>query len=86
MSLSELMIDIPAEHEANAFGGFDACVKKLGRRGTFHHIDCKRRKYEDCRRKYGCGKTHRVLTQLLNYHGVEILLRNRMWIMQFHCF
>lgn len=34
MSLSELMIDIPAEHEANVFGQFDAYVKKLER--TFH--------------------------------------------------
>ena len=34
MSLSELMIDIPAEHEMNVFGQFDAYVKKLER--TFH--------------------------------------------------
>ena len=34
MSLSELMIDIPAEHEANVFGQFDTYVKKLER--TFH--------------------------------------------------
>ena len=34
MSLSELMIDIPAEHEANVFGQFDAYAKKLER--TFH--------------------------------------------------
>lgn len=27
MSLSELMIDIPAEHERNVFGQFDAYVK-----------------------------------------------------------
>ena len=28
MSLSELMIDIPAEHERNVFGQFDAYDKK----------------------------------------------------------
>ena len=28
MSLAELMIDIPAEHEANVFGQFDAYAKK----------------------------------------------------------
>lgn len=31
MSLSELMIDIPAEHERNIFGQFDAYVKKIER-------------------------------------------------------
>ena len=34
MSLSELMIEIPAEYEANVFGQFDVNVKKLER--TFH--------------------------------------------------
>ena len=34
MSLSELMIEIPAEYEANVFGQFDVYVKKLER--TFH--------------------------------------------------
>ena len=34
MSLSELMIEIPAEYEANIFGQFDVYVKKLER--TFH--------------------------------------------------
>ncbi|HJA68091.1 phosphate starvation-inducible protein PhoH [Lachnoclostridium sp. An169] len=34
MSLSELMIDIPAEHEANVFGQFDSYAKKIER--TFH--------------------------------------------------
>lgn len=34
MSLSELMIDIPAGHEKNVFGQFDAYAKKLER--TFH--------------------------------------------------
>ncbi len=34
MSLAELMIDIPAEHEKNVFGQFDAYAKKLER--TFH--------------------------------------------------
>lgn len=34
MSLAELMIEIPAEHEANVFGQFDAYAKKIER--TFH--------------------------------------------------
>ncbi len=34
MSLSELMIDIPTEHERNIFGQFDAYAKKIER--TFH--------------------------------------------------
>ena len=34
MSLSELIIEIPAEYEANVFGQFDVYVKKLER--TFH--------------------------------------------------
>ena len=86
MSLSELMIDIPAEHEANVFGQFDAYAKKLER--TFHvTLIARDGRYEDCRRKYGCGKNAYVFSlSFWNYHGVEILLRNRMWIMQFHLF
>lgn len=34
MSLAELMMEIPAEHEKNVFGQFDAYAKKLER--TFH--------------------------------------------------
>lgn len=34
MSLTEIMIDIPAEHQANVFGQFDAYAKKIER--TFH--------------------------------------------------
>ena len=65
MSLSELMIDIPAEHEANVFGQFDAYAKKLER--TFH-------------------VTLIARDGSMKIVGVEILLRNRMWIMQFHLF
>ena len=64
MSLSELMIDIPAEHEANVFGQFDAYAKKLER--TFH-------------------VTLIARDGSMKIVG-EILLRNRMWIMQFHLF
>ena len=73
MSLSELMIDIPAEHEANVFGQFDAYAKKLER--TFHVTLIARD-----------GKRIVFSLSFWNYHGVEILLRNRMWIMQFHLF
>ena len=76
MSLSELMIDIPAEHEANVFGQFDAYAKKLER--TFHVTLIARD---------GSMKKRIVFSlSFWNYHGVEILLRNRMWIMQFHLF
>ena len=34
MSLSELIIDIPAEYEINVFGQFDTYIKKIER--TFH--------------------------------------------------
>ena len=65
MSLSELMIDIPAEHEANVFGQFDAYAKKLER--TFHvTLIARDGSMKIVGEKYGCGKkTHRVLTQLL---------------------
>ena len=85
MSLSELMIDIPAEHEANVFGQFDAYAKKLER--TFHvTLIARDGSMKIVGENTAAEKTHRVLTQLWNYHGVEILLRNRMWIMQFHLF
>ena len=80
MSLSELMIDIPAEHEANVFGQFDAYAKKLER--TFHvTLIARDGSMKIVGENTAAEKTHRVLTQLL-----EILLRNRMWIMQFHLF
>ena len=64
MSLSELMIDIPAEHEANVFGQFDTYVKKLER--TFHVTLISR----DGNTKIvgeanAAQKAQRVLTQLL---------------------
>ena len=80
MSLSELMIDIPAEHEANVFGQFDAYAKKLER--TFHvTLIARDGSMKIVGENTAAEKTHRVLTQLL-----ELLLRNRMWIMQFHLF
>ena len=80
MSLSELMIDIPAEHEANVFGQFDAYAKKLER--TFHvTLIARDGSMKIVGENTAAEKTHRVLT-----HGVEILLRSRMWIMQFHLF
>ena len=39
MSLSETMIEIPAEHEKNVFGQFDAYAKKL-ERDVSRHVDC----------------------------------------------
>ena len=64
MSLSELMIDIPAEHEANVFGQFDVYAKKLER--TFHVTLIAR---DGATKIVGetnaAQKAQRVLTQLL---------------------
>ena len=48
MSLSELMIDIPAEHERNVFGQFDAYAKKL-EADVSCDTDRQRRQSEDIR-------------------------------------
>ena len=37
MGLIETVIDIPAEHEANVFGQFDAYAKKIERRHNAVH-------------------------------------------------
>ena len=85
MSLSELMIDIPAEHEANVFGQFDAYAKKLER--TFHVTLIARDGSMKIVGENTVRKKRIVFSlSFWNYHGVEILLRNRMWIMQFHLF
>ena len=64
MSLSELMIDIPAEHEANVFGQFDAYAKKLER--TFHvTLIARDGSMKIVGENTAAEKTHRVLTQLL---------------------
>ena len=56
MSLTEQMIEIPAEHEANVFGQFDAYVKKTGA-DISCHSDCAGRKNKNCRRAGGRGKS-----------------------------
>ncbi len=86
MSLSELMIDIPAEHEANVFGQFDAYAKKLER--TFHVTLIARDGSMKIVGENTAAEKKRIVFSLSfwNYHGVEIPLRNRMWIMQFHLF
>ena len=62
MSLSELMIDIPAEHEANVFGQFDAYAKKLER--TFHvTLIARDGSMKIVGENTAAEKTHRVLTQ-----------------------
>ena len=82
MSLSELMIDIPAEHEANVFGQFDAYAKKLER--TFHvTLIARDGSMKIVGENTAAEKTHRVLTQLLGiitawkyYYGTECGLCN----------
>ena len=46
MSLSETIIDLPAEHEKNVFGQFDMYAKKTGE-SLSRDIDPKRRARED---------------------------------------
>ena len=55
MSLSELMIDIPAEHEMNVFGQFDAYVKKA-RKNVSCYVDRKRRNDKDRWREQCCSE------------------------------
>ena len=67
MSLSELIIDIPVEHERNVFGQFDSYVKKLER--AFHvTLNCQRGQSKDTRRskkrregKAGAGSADRFV-------------------------
>lgn len=64
MSLAELMIDIPAEHEANVFGQFDAYAKKLER--TFHvTLIARDGKTKIVGENTATQKVLRVLTQLV---------------------
>ena len=77
MSLSELTIDIPAEHEKNVFGQFDAFAKKIER--TFHVTLIAR---DDTVKILGeqalAQKAHRVLNQLteLSRRGNTITEQN----------
>ena len=79
MSLSELMIDIPAEHEANVFGQFDAYAKKLER--TFH-VTLIARVRRLKRRKYGWknaryfSPSFGIITAWKYYYGTECGLCN----------
>jgi phosphate starvation-inducible PhoH-like protein len=64
MSLSELMIDIPAEHEANVFGQFDVYAKKIER--TFRvTLIARDGNMKIVGENAAAEKTRRVLTQLL---------------------
>lgn len=64
MSLSELMIDIPAEHEANVFGQFDVYAKKLER--TFRvTLIARDGKTKIVGESAAAQKVLRVLTQLV---------------------
>ena len=55
MGLMETVIDIPAEHEANVFGQFDAYAKKIERA---LHVTFKERQHDpgtECRLHAGTG-------------------------------
>ena len=76
MSLSELMIDIPAEHEANVFGQFDAYAKKLER--TFHVTLIAR---DGSTKIVGeSAAAEKVLRSWWNCQKEEIRSRSRTWI------
>ena len=77
MRLSELMIDIPAEHERNVFGQFDAYAKKLER--TFHvTLIAREGKVKILGEDKNAEKARRVLDQLaaLSKRGNEITEQN----------
>ena len=77
MSLSELMIDIPAEHERNVFGQFDAYAKKLER--TVHvTLIAREGKVKILGEDKNAEKARRVLDQLaaLSKRGNEITEQN----------
>ena len=77
MSLSELMIDIPAEHERNVFGQFDAYAKKLER--TLHvTLIAREGKVKILGEDKNAEKARRVLDQLaaLSKRGNEITEQN----------
>ena len=77
MSLSELMMEIPAEHEKNVFGQFDAYAKKLER--TFHvTLIVREGKIKILGEEKQAEKAKRVLEQLtaLSVRGNEITEQN----------
>ncbi len=77
MSLSELMIEIPAEHEANVFGQFDTYAKKIER--TFHvTLIARDGNTKIVGEERAAEKAHRVLTQLteLSKRGNTITEQN----------
>ena len=77
MSLSELMIDIPAEHERNVFAQFDSYAKKLER--TFHvTLIAREGKVKILGEDKNAEKARRVLDQLaaLSKRGNEITEQN----------
>ena len=77
MSLSELIIDIPVEHERNVFGQFDSYVKKLER--AFHvTLIAREGKVKILGEAKNAEKAKRVLDQLtaLSERGNEITEQN----------
>ena len=77
MSLSELMMEMPAEHEKNVFGQFDVYAKKLER--TFHvTLIVREGKIKILGEEKQAEKAKRVLEQLtaLSMRGNEITEQN----------
>ena len=77
MSLSELMIDIPTQHEQNVFGQFDAYAKKIER--TFHvTLIARDGQVKILGEQASAEKARRVLTQL-----TELSRRSKMSTMPY---
>lgn len=83
MSLSELIIDIPAEYEMNVFGQFDTYIKKIER--TFHVTLISR---DGATKIVGdtiaAQKAQRVLTQLVELAKRGVLFQNIPVLIPFH--
>ena len=86
MSLSELIIDIPAEYEMNVFGQFDTYIKKIER--TFHVTLISR---DGATKIVGdtiaAQKAQRVLTQLVELakRGNTITEQNVDYAISYSC-
>ena len=79
MSLSELMIEIPAGYEANVFGQFDIFAKKIER--TFHvTLIARDGSTKIVGESRAAEKAQRVLSQLL-----ELARRNGIHVWESSC-
>ena len=81
MSLSELMIEIPAEYEANVFGQFDVYIKKIERTLNVTVV-LRGESMKLLGEEHNLKKAEQVFLQ--NYQKEAISLLSRMSIMHWH--